>query len=83
MLPHPNMQAHYWRGGCGEKENSFMKKSSVEYTTGEMAAVKINKDFLPLPPELVLNDDNVKVTLSLSRRSIEFFKREANRQHVP
>ena len=60
-----------------------MTKQSVEYTKGEMGAVKIVKDFLPHPSELVLKDDNVKVTLSLSRRSIEFFKREAKRQHVP
>jgi predicted DNA binding CopG/RHH family protein len=60
-----------------------MKKKTVEYSKGELGAVKIVKDFLPAPSELVLNDDNVKVTLSLSRRSIEFFKREAKRQHVP
>jgi predicted DNA binding CopG/RHH family protein len=60
-----------------------MKKKTVEYSRGEMGAVKIVKDFLPHPSELVLKDDNVKVTLSLSRRSIEFFKREAKRQHVP
>jgi predicted DNA binding CopG/RHH family protein len=60
-----------------------MKKKTVEYSKGEMGAVKIVKDFLPHPSELVLKDDNVKVTLSLSRRSIEFFKREAKRQHVP
>jgi hypothetical protein len=45
--------------------------------------VKIIKDFLPHSSELVLKDDNVKVTLSLSRRSIEFFKREAKKQSVP
>ena len=60
-----------------------MKKQSVEYTKGEMGAVKIVKDFLPHPSELVLKDDNVKVTLSLSRRSIDFFKREARKQSVP
>jgi predicted DNA binding CopG/RHH family protein len=60
-----------------------MKKKMVEYSKGELGAVKIVKDFLPHPSELVLKDDNVKVTLSLSRRSIEFFKREAKRQHVP
>ena len=60
-----------------------MKKKMVEYSEGEMGAVKIVKDFLPAPSELVLKNDNVKVTLSLSRRSIEFFKREAKRQHVP
>ncbi len=60
-----------------------MKKRTIEYSKGEIGKVKIVKDFLPMPSELVLKDDNVKVTLSLSRRSIEFFKREAKRQHVP
>ena len=66
----------------GEKENKFMK-SKIEYTKGEIGKVKIIKDFLPPPSELVLRDDNVKVTLSLSRRSIDFFKREAKKQSVP
>jgi predicted DNA binding CopG/RHH family protein len=65
------------------KGKQAMKKQSVEYTKGEMGAVKIIKDFLPHPSELVLKDDNVKVTLSLSRRSIDFFKREAKKQSVP
>jgi predicted DNA binding CopG/RHH family protein len=60
-----------------------MKKKMVEYSEGEIGEVKIVKDFLPASSELVLKDDNVKVTLSPSRRSIEFFKREAKRQHVP
>ncbi len=60
-----------------------MKKSEPDYTKGEMGNVRIVKDFLPLPSQLVLRDDNVKVTLSLSRRSIAFFKREAKKQRVP
>jgi predicted DNA binding CopG/RHH family protein len=60
-----------------------MKKNAIEYTKGEIDKVKIIKDFLPHPSDQVLKDDNVKVTLSLSRRSIEFFKREAKKQNVP
>ena len=60
-----------------------MKKKGPDYTRGEMGNVRIVKDFLPLPSQLVLRDDNVKVTLSLSRRSIAFFKREAKKQRVP
>ena len=60
-----------------------MKKNSIEYTRGETGNVRIAKDFLPPPSQLVLRDDNVKVTLSLSRRSIDFFKREAKKQRVP
>ncbi len=52
-------------------------KSKIEYIKGEIGKLKILKDFLPQPSELVLKDDNIKVTLSLSRRSIDFFKREA------
>ena len=40
-------------------------------------------DTLPTPDQLVPRDDTVKVTLALSRRSIEFFKEEAAKQHVP
>ena len=65
------------------RENRFMKKSSVEYTEGKMGNIRIVTDFLPLPSQLVLRDDNVKVTLSLSRRTINFFKLEAKKQRVP
>ena len=40
-------------------------------------------DFLPAPADLVLREDNVKVTLSLSRRSLDLFKREARKRSVP
>ncbi len=60
-----------------------MKKYAIEYTQGEISKVKIIKDVLPPPSDLVLKDDNVKVTLNLSRRSIGFFKREAKKQSVP
>ncbi|MBS0274978.1 MAG: hypothetical protein JSR55_11395 [Proteobacteria bacterium] len=30
-----------------------------------------------------LRESNVKVTLSLSQRSVDFFKREAKKQHAP
>jgi predicted DNA binding CopG/RHH family protein len=31
----------------------------------------------------VLKEDNVKVTLSLSRKSVDFFKHEAKRLDIP
>jgi Bacterial antitoxin of ParD toxin-antitoxin type II system and RHH len=65
------------------KRRASMKKSGIEYAKCEMGNVRIVKDFLPPPSQLALRDDNVKVTLSLSRRSIDFFKREAKKQRVP
>jgi predicted DNA binding CopG/RHH family protein len=41
------------------------------------------KDFLPPPDKLVMRELNVKVTLSLSQRSVDFFKREATKRRVP
>ena len=54
-----------------------MKKPTVKYGKGEIGRVRIVEDFLPSPDRLVLREDNVKVTLSLSQRSVAFFKRAA------
>jgi predicted DNA binding CopG/RHH family protein len=60
-----------------------MKKKTVRYTGGEIGKVKVVKDFLPPPDKLVMREPYVKVTLSLSQRSVDFFKREAAKQRVP
>ncbi len=39
----------------------------------------IMKDFMPSPAELAAIDDKVKVTISLTRDSVEFFKNVANK----
>ena len=54
-----------------------MKKHSIKYTHGPVGKVKIISDFLPSPEDLVLKEDVVKVTLSLTKASIDFFKKEA------
>jgi hypothetical protein len=41
------------------------------------------EDFLPPPDQLVLREDGVKVTISLSRKSVDFFKAHAARSKVP
>jgi predicted DNA binding CopG/RHH family protein len=47
-----------------------------------MGELKIIKDFLPPPDQLVLKEDKVKVTISLSKGSVEFFKKEAKKQRT-
>lgn len=47
-----------------------------------MGDLKGVKDFLPPPKDLVLKDDNVKVTIALSRRSVDFFKKMARKHHT-
>ena len=60
-----------------------MKKPTVRYTRGDVGQVKVIEDFLPSPDALVLREDNVKVTLSLSQRSVDYFKRAARQHRVP
>lgn len=62
-------------------------KKKIEYNDlppgdepiGELVRVK---DFLPPPEELVFKENNTKVTIALSKSSIEFFKREAKKHHT-
>jgi hypothetical protein len=44
--------------------------------------LEIIEDFLPPPEELVFKEDNTKVTIALSRSSVEFFKHEAKKHHT-
>ena len=66
----------------GEKAGKAMKKLSG-YTDEPIGPFRIIKDFLPPPDQLILKDDGVKVTISLSRRSVEFFKAHAKKSKVP
>ena len=40
------------------------------------------RDFLPAPDELAFREEEVKVTISLSKRSVDFFKAEAAEAHT-
>ena len=65
----------------GGKEKGYMKRK-IKYTDEPMGKVKVVKDFLPSPEELAFKEETVKVTISLSKASIEFFKNEAKRHHT-
>jgi len=57
----------------GEKENKYMKKK-IKYSDEKIGKIVIVDDFLPSPEELVFKEDTIKVTLNLSKSSIDFFK---------
>ena len=60
-----------------------MKNKAAKYISGKIGRVKVIDDFLPSPDALAAREDNVKVTLGLSRRSVEYFKRAAKTRRVP
>jgi hypothetical protein len=67
----------------GEKGKKFMKTKKIKYTNASIGRVEIIKDFLPPPETLVLADETVKITLSLTKDSLEYFKKEAKIRHTP
>ncbi len=58
-----------------------MKKKTT-YTNEPMGNVKVISDFLPSPEELALKDETVKVTIALSKISVDFFKKEAKKHNT-
>ena len=60
----------------GEKEGGYMK-TKIKYTEEPMGELRIIKDFLPKPEELALKEEKVKITISLNKSSIYFFKKKA------
>jgi predicted DNA binding CopG/RHH family protein len=54
----------------------------IKYTNEPLGEPKVIKDVLPSPAELAFNEEAVKVTLALSKKSIDFFKSEAAKNHT-
>ena len=52
-------------------------KSRITYTDEPMGKVRVVTDLLPSPEQLAFREENVKVTISLSRTSLDFFKEQA------
>lgn len=54
----------------------------IKYTDEPLGDLKVVPDLLPRPEELAFRDEGVKVTIALSKRSVEFFKEEARKHHT-
>ena len=56
--------------------------TKIKYTDEPLGEICVIPDFLPSPAELAFREEGVKVTLALSKKSVEFFKAEATRHHT-
>ena len=65
----------------GEKERGYMKRK-IKYTDEPFGKVRVVSDFLPVKEELALKDETVKVTIALSKTSVDFFKKEAKKYNT-
>jgi hypothetical protein len=54
-------------------------RRKVTYTNEPIGEPRVIRDFLPSPAELAFRDEDVKITITLSKRSVAFFKSEAAR----
>jgi predicted DNA binding CopG/RHH family protein len=57
-------------------------KKRTKYTDEPLGDLRLIKDFLPSPEELAFKEENVKVTIALSKTSVDFFKREAQKHRT-
>ncbi len=58
-----------------------MKKKAIDQNMPVGALTKV-KDFLPPPSALIISDETIKVTISLKKKSVEFFKHEADKHNT-
>jgi predicted DNA binding CopG/RHH family protein len=57
-------------------------KKKIKYTNEPLGDVRIIDDFLPSPDELAFNEEQVKVTIGLSKNSVDFFKKQAKKHRT-
>lgn len=57
--------------------------AKIKYSDGPIGEIEVVADFLPTPDQLALQEETVKVTIALSRSSIEYFKEKADEHHAP
>jgi predicted DNA binding CopG/RHH family protein len=57
-------------------------RKKTKYTDEPLGDVKVIDDFLPSPSELAYNEEQVKVTIGLSKSSVDFFKKQARMHHT-
>ena len=58
-----------------------MSKKTI-YSNEPLGKLEVVPDFLPSPEELSFRDETVKVTISLSKSSVKFFKEEAKKNNT-
>ena len=80
------MSAKTQRSGVSEKANAGASRryavTKIKYTDEPLGKLRVVPVFLPSPAELAFREEGVKVTLALSKKSIEFFKSEATKHHT-
>jgi predicted DNA binding CopG/RHH family protein len=67
--------------GSGGKVKKYMS-AKTKYSNEPIGSLEVVEDFLPSPEQLAFNEETVKVTISLSKDSVDFFKAEAKKHNT-
>ena len=59
-----------------------MMTKKITYTDEPFGDREVMSDFFPSPAEFAFREEGVKVTLALSKNSIDFFKNQASKQQT-
>ena len=57
-------------------------RKKINYTDEPLGEIRIVDDFLPSPENLAFKESNVKITITLSKASVDFFKKEAKKNNT-
>ncbi len=57
--------------------------AKIKYSDKKLGNIEIVEDFLPSPDQLAFRDESVKVTITLSKSSVDFFKEKAEEHNTP
>ena len=65
-----------------KKKMTKANKQKIKYTDEPLGKVRVITDFLPSPAELAFKEETVKVTLALTKSSLDFFKHKAKNHNT-
>ena len=54
----------------------------IQFTDEPLREFRVVSDLLPSPEELAFREESVEVTITLSKKNIDFFKAEAGKHHT-
>ncbi len=56
--------------------------AKIRYRSEPLGDLEVISESLPSPEKLVLREEGVKITIALSKKSVEFFKSQAAKHHT-
>lgn len=64
-------------------KNKTIYENAPKEVRDSLSIAKVIGDFLPPPEELIIKEKTKKVTIALSEKSIDFFKKVSKKNNIP